>query len=271
MKRVFNDIQIKFIKDNHKTMTYVDMSKLEIFKGLTDKQIRNKARSLGIKKTREFNDKYFEIISTKERAYFLGLIYADGYITDYSELGISLHFDDKYILEVLNEQLGNVHNIKERIRKNSYNGYDYTSHTADLRIYSKPLCDDLIKHGIMPRKTKSNIFPLIEDNLFSHFLRGYFDGDGCIYKHNKQGYNMVHFTCGSKSFLEYLFRKIENKLNITGKIYKEKDKKYRLMYYKQADAKILLEYIYKDSDGLRLERKYKKHLYIGSPMKETIG
>lgn len=271
MKKVFNDIQVKFIKDNYKTMTYVDMSNLDLFKGLTEKQIRNKARNIGLKKNREFNEDYFKTISTKECAYFLGLIYADGYVTNYFELGLSLQYEDKYILEVLNKQLGGVHNIKERKRKNFYNGYDYLSHTADLRIYSKSLCNDLIKNGVVPKKTNSNTHPLVTDSLFSHFLRGYFDGDGCVYKHSKQGYSMIHFTCSNKNFLEYLLKNIESKLKITGKVYKEKDKKYRLMYYRRDDAEILLDYIYINSNGLRLERKYEKHLYIGSPMKETIG
>lgn len=271
MKRIFSDIQIKFIKDNYKTTTYVEMSKMLLFKGLTDKQIRNKARSLGIKKTRTFNDTYFDEINKKEKAYFLGLIYADGYISNECELGISLIYTDRRILDLLNQELGGVHIVKERKRNTSFNGYDYITHSADFRVYSKPIYDGLTKNGISARKTNSNIYPKIDGEFIQHFIRGYFDGDGCVYKHTHQGYNMVHFTCSNKKFLEYLDGVITKNIGIHGKIYKEKDKKYRLMYYRRTDAESLLNYMYYDSDNLRLERKYEKHLYIGSPMKETIG
>lgn len=271
MKRVFNDMQIKFIKKNYKTTTYVDMSNMPLFAGLTDKQIRNKARSLGIKKTRTFNDTYFDQINTKEKAYFLGLIYADGYVANDREFGMSLIYTDRYILDLLNQELGGVHIVKERKRNTSFNGYNYVTHTADFRVYSKPICDGLAKNGISARKTNSNEHPKVDEEFIQHFIRGYFDGDGCIYKHTQQRYNMVHFTCGSKKFLEYLADIITKNIGIHGKIYKEKDKKYRLMYYRKVDAEALLDYVYHDSDNLRLKRKYEKHLYIGSPMKETIG
>jgi len=271
MRRAFNDVQVKFIKNNYKDTTYADMSRLPLFEGLTDKQIRNKARNLGIKKTRTFNDTYFDIIDIKEKAYFLGLIYADGYVSNGSEFGISLIYSDRGILNQLNLELGGVHIVKERKRNTSFNGYDYITHSADFRVYSKPICDGLLKNGIAERKTISNIHPLVDGEHFRHFLRGYFDGDGCVYKHSKQGYNMVHFTCGSKTYLTYLNNMIIKNIDIEGKIYKEKDKKYRLMYYRKVDAEKLLEYMYQNSKGLRLERKYEKHLYIGSPMKEMIG
>lgn len=257
--------QEKFLQENYMDMTYTEISNLDMFSNLTNKQIRNRARNMGLRKSRKFNERYFENIDTPQKSYFLGLMYADGYVIKSGEVAISLMYSDREILKKLNKEIGDVHSIKERRRKNSYNGYDYESHSADLRMYSKAMKDDLDKQGIVERKTHSDIHPEVDGELFQHFLRGYFDGDGCVYKHTKQGYNMVHFTCGSRVFLEYLMKSIEKETGIIGKIYAENDRKLRLMYYREADASILLEYIYRDSDNLRLERKYDKYLYNGSP------
>lgn len=271
MRKIFNDVQVQFIRNNYKTVTYADMSRSDLFKGLTSKQIRNKARGMGIKKTRTFNDDYFDVIDTARKAYFIGFIYADGYITDYNEMGISIHYDDREILEELNNDLGGKHMIKERKRTTTFNGYTYDTHTADFRVYSKPICDGLKHNGISTRKTKSDVFPKIDANYLADFIRGYFDGDGCVYKHTTQGYNMIHFTCGSEIFLKYLMNTIDNQVGVLGKIYKEKKYKYRLMYYRRDDATKLLDYMYHDKANIKLTRKYEKHLYNGSPKKEMIG
>ena len=55
--RVFNEKQIEFIKENYMEMTYSNMSRIELFTGLSEKQIRNKARNIGLSKTRKFNDR----------------------------------------------------------------------------------------------------------------------------------------------------------------------------------------------------------------------
>lgn len=260
MKKIFNTEQVNFIKNNFDKMSYVEMSECELFKELTSKQIRNKARNLGIRKERTFNDEYFKEINSKEKAYFLGLIYADGYVSK-NEFGISLHYKDKYILEKLNKEIGNVHIVKERKRKNSYNGYDYISHSGDFRVYSKKFCNNLRKQNICDNKTLKNIFPIIENKeLFSHFLRGYFDGDGCLYLGKKNP--VVHFTCGSYDFLEHLNKSIFDFYNVKGKIYSENSKKHRLMFYKKEDVLVILNKIYLDSKGLRLERKYNKYIQI---------
>lgn len=119
VKTIFNETQLDYIRDNYNNMTYTEMSQLELFNGLDKKQIRNKARVLGISKTRKFDDSYFNKIDTINKAYWLGLIYADGFISfneqrrNY-EFGIELHTDDKYILDQLNDELGGVHKVTSR-------------------------------------------------------------------------------------------------------------------------------------------------------------
>ena len=52
--------------------------------------------------------KYFDQIDNHEKAYFLGLLYADGYIckSNYTyQMGIALQLQDKYIIEELYKEL----------------------------------------------------------------------------------------------------------------------------------------------------------------------
>lgn len=54
---------------------------------------------------KNINDSFFEKIDTEEKAYFLGLFYADGcnYINgNASRVALSLQEDDKKILEIFN-------------------------------------------------------------------------------------------------------------------------------------------------------------------------
>jgi len=183
MRKIFNKEQIEFIKNNYKVMTYKQMSLLELFNGLNEKQIRNKALSLKCKKERSFNKDYFEKIDSEEKAYWLGFIYADGYVvfnekTRSYELGIEIHKKDEYLLEMLNKSLGNSHKIKNRKRDVSFNGYKYEQNTSNIRIYSKKIVSDLIKNGVGTNKTNSLSHPILKCDkiLFLHFLRGFFDG-----------------------------------------------------------------------------------------------
>lgn len=258
VKSIFNVQQIEFIKSNYENMSYTDMSKLPLFENINGTQIRNKARVLGCSRARKFSKRYFQFIDSEVKAYWLGFIYADGFLTYNKErrnyeLGIEIHTDDKYILDLLNYELGNSHKITSRKRNISFNGYDYISNCSRIRVYSKDICDDLIAHGIVPDKTNSNKHPLIQDDiLFLHFLRGFLDGDGCIYqKDNKL--QAVHFTNANVPFLEYVQKRLDS-LNIKSTIYREKDKKYRLNI-SLIDSKMFLDLIYKNS-SIKLERKY---------------
>jgi len=257
VKSIFNSEQIDFIKNNYSNVTYQQMSDMELFNGLDSKQIRSKARALGLSKTRKFNSDYFNLIDTENKAYWLGFIYADGYIVynknnrNY-ETGIEIHTNDKYMLDKLNQELGNQHKITSRKRNIEFNGYEYISSCSRLRIYSKDICDALIEHGVDINKTNSSIYPKVQHNLFMHFLRGFLDGDGCIYAPEDK-LKAIHFTNANKEFLEYIQQQLLS-INIDSNIHKEKDKKYRL-YISMKQAKEFLDKIYEDC-SIKLERKY---------------
>lgn len=124
-----------------------------------------------------------------------------------------------------------------------------------------------MSHNILPRKTYNENFPIVSDNLFFDFLRGYIDGDGFICE--TKGRLFVGLASYNNEILEY----IQNKLleySIHSKIYienREKSHIYRFQCYKANDVKKLLDYLYQNKDCQKLDRKYQKYksFYGGSP------
>lgn len=65
------------------------------------------------------------------------------------------------------------------------------------------MCNDLISHGCVPNKSLILKPPKIDNELINHFIRGYFDGDGCVSFNSK---TKVYAVCilGTKEILEYI-------------------------------------------------------------------
>lgn len=257
LNKIFSDDDIQYMKENFATKSYKEIAtKL----GFTERQIRSKLNNMGFKKLRSFNKRYFKTVDSPSKAYWLGFLYADGYIVDNSktrnyELGIELDYKDRYILEALSNELGNVHKIINRSRTKEYNGYVFTTNTSVIRIYSKEIVKDLERLGVVQNKTNSVIYPNYNEKYFFDFLRGYLDGDGCI-SINKRGNLLVSFTCSNREFLKTIQNIILKKLSIAGNIYKENDKKFKLMYFRKSDIPKLLSKIYYDPTSIMLLRKY---------------
>jgi hypothetical protein len=162
------------------------------------------------------NDDFFNVINTEEKAYWLGFLYADGYITQHGsqkDIGVSLHIKDKSHLEKLKCSLGATYDVKEYIQKTGYaRGKKY----CRLLMSSDNMYDTLITKGVVPRKSLILTFPdvnILTIELIPHFIRGYFDGDGSIgvgtYKSNskygKEYWNKAKFSFqGTREFLNDL-------------------------------------------------------------------
>ena len=265
MKSIFTDKQIEYLKTNYDKMSYKEISNIL---GFTERQIRGKINNLGLTKIRKFNNEYFKNIDYPNQAYWLGFIYADGYLVSKPksrshELGIELKQTDIKLLECFNEELGNVHNIYTQHKHKTFNGYEYETDSCIIRVYSQEIVEDLIKLSVYPNKTNRIEFPKCE-NFFWDFFRGFNDGDGCLHI-SKTNHMFIQLTNSNKNFLEYLNNNICSLLNIKGSIYKETDHKYRLVYFRKNDTKLLLDTIYKDENCMKLQRKYEIYKsYYGS-------
>ena len=258
-KYMFSDEAIDYMVNNYNTMSY---AKIAEHLNLTEQQVRGKLNNMGYTKLRKFDKNYFHNIDSELKAYFLGFIFADGWVVykpesrNY-EFGMELQSRDKYILEALNNEIGGVHNI---VHKNpeirTIKGVSANcGHEDCLRIYSKNIVEDLISHGIVPDKTHNYHIPSFPQEYFFDFLRGYIDGDGCYYS-NGNNVNMK-IVCASSSVLEWL-QLILGEYYINTNIYHENELKHGLNCTNQNSMKVLINFLYHDNYSLCLTRKYDK-------------
>lgn len=205
-----------------------------------------------------FNEDYFDSINTEKKAYFLGLLWADG--NNYkvkNRIQIALQEQDVDILQKFAEDIelqGFLYKKPGRMEK----GYKKLSKPQyTLRFCSKKVSNLLETYGMAPRKTHTLQFPTcVPENLIRHFIRGYFDGDGCIYVH-KETIQCKFVLCGSL----YMMNKIneiltkECALNF-GNVRVGKNL-YLLGWGGQYQVKRIRDYLYNNAT-VYLQRKFNK-------------
>ena len=129
----------------------------------------------------------------------------------------------------------------------------------DIKISSSKMKSDLLKLGISPNKTMSVGYPLIPENLQNHFMRGVFDGDGCISIHHDKRDNsnrgQVNICSGSFDFIkEY----VDNMVKYCGvkknNIRQPKGTYYVIDWGGLLDVESFYEFLYKDAN-IFLKRK----------------
>lgn len=266
---IFNEEEKEYIRSNYLLMTYKEIGK---HLGYSERQIRGWVNNNCKKKNRVFNTRYFQDIDNSTKAYWLGFIFADGWISG-NELGIQLQKRDEEHLNKFNNELGGVHKISHSHFEGVIHNNKVISVTdsSTLRVYSSDMVCDLINHGINYHKTYVESFPIVSEEFFLDFLRGYIDGDGCIYlsKNNKQ--LAVHITSANQNVLLYIKEKLKEEYFINTNVYSETELKHRIM----ATGKMalnLLDLLYENENGERLERKYQKYLEVkGSPKWQHLG
>lgn len=181
------------------------------------------------------NESYFETIDTKNKAYWLGFIMADGCISTYANqysLKIHISIKDKILIDKFLKDIESSN--KTLYKPSNGNGSYYVSLT------SKKMVTDLMKYGIKEAKSGNEVFPTnIPKEYEFDFIRGYFDGDGLA------GDNRIGFI-GSKLLLENII----NKLNIKTNIYKCTNTDIELFYFQTASKKNIYTFfnkIYSDN------------------------
>lgn len=169
--------------------------------GISDRHYQNILKKHGIQlrervQKYNFNENYFEKIDTEDKAYFLGFIVADGGVSRNNTLCITQKEID--VLEDFKKYIKFEGKIRKRTNINCY----------DIHLTSNKMIDDLLNLGIIPNKTNVVKYPNIPIEIESHFMRGLFDGDGCIsiHKDKREGKGgdrgQVNICSGSKDFIE---------------------------------------------------------------------
>ena len=219
---------------------------------------------------------------TGEMAYVLGFLYADGCIIDAISSRtqyVQFTSKDKDTLILIKSLLKSTHPLSSMppSKRLHRNGIYNSSEVFNLRIGSRKMFNDLAGIGVIPNKSKTITFPFVPSHYLSHFIRGYFDGDGCAYLELAKGKTQniiikklsVIFTSGSKLFLEGLSSNIRKILNLRqDKIY-DSHYAYQLRY-STADSMRLFKFLYKNvRQNIYMERKFKIFLkyFLMRPVK----
>lgn len=200
-----------------------------------------------------FNEHYFDIIDTPNKAYFLGILYADGCNQKNNMITLRLQEDDYDILDKLNKEIDN-----ERPLKYAAGACDNYKNTWELCFGSPHISQALCDLGCVHRKSLVLKYPTWLDlSLQPHFLRGYIDGDGSICKNPKK---MSASFVGTHSFCLEAAKLIQEVCNCHCYIYmqiehEDGDATSILKLNHKTDACVFLDYIYKDAE-LYMQRKY---------------
>jgi len=153
---------------------------------------------------------YFEYIDTKEKAYWLGWLFAEAWLSRHGNnirFGVELHKDDEIdLLDKFAKAIGYNHEHKETEIRRDGELTDYVR----IRFVNDAFANNLIKHGFVVGKRKSKFIELpglVSRELYLAFILGYYDGDG------KVGSTVI--TSGSINFI----RQIKSYFRITHKIW----------------------------------------------------
>lgn len=229
-------------------------------------------RGGGKHKTRKYtlNENYFDTIDTEDKAYFLGLLYADG-CNKNTRVTITLQEKDKNILDVFNKFLN--HNKPLYIEKKSEQNPNWQD-AYMLTISSKHLSDKLMELGCTNKKSLILKFPTekqVPKNLWKHFIRGYFDGDGSINFNSKTNYPSCNI-CSTNNFCLSI-QEFLKEINIESSIIKHTNNngqptRYLLIKGGQHQILKFLDFIYQDST-VYINRKYEKYILLKSNLEKS--
>lgn len=215
----------------------------------------------------QYDENYFKEIDTEEKAYWLGFIYADGYVSNTKsgkKFGLTLSIKDVNHLEKLNTAM------KSNVPIKCYKAQGYSNNEYCRLLFSgEKIFNSLVTHGVVEHKTLKIMPPNIEDKFVSHFIRGYFDGDGCHTHFIQHTHNNTCHTrkdevkiVGTEKLLLWIEKWIFTATGITSNgMFKKRssDEVFSLEYSSIKKTFAFLNYIYKDAE-IYLERKYQKYI-----------
>lgn len=269
MKTLFNNNQeieeaVKLYNDG---ASFTELSKLFncSLTGIRDFLVENRyIKSRGNKditgkdynKRHSCNDSFFDKIDSEKKAYWLGYLFADGYNnTDKKVINFGQSEPQEEMVYRLKEDLEASQPISiNGPRINTIRGKEITSKPAHkITITSKQLSEDLAKHGCTQGKTFTITFPNIDDQFKSHFIRGYFDGDGSIVntKHLKGTSGAQFNIIGTLDLLLGIQKELVEKagLNEVKISPARKDSQvYQLIYGGIENVKKFYSYLYSNSE-----------------------
>ena len=252
-KFLASDISVtKFCKQNKISMKWflIYLNKHGIF-------VKNRQNEV------KFDETIFDNIDTEEKAYWLGFIFADGYI---SKLNKNSKHNYHFELSLKGSDINHLNkfnvfmkHIKNNVSIGKVNCNGKICERCRWSVRNKHLWESLNSKGCVPKKSLILKFP--DENIFSdkslirHFIRGYFDGDGCVSYSDKFHTKLSFGLLGTSDFLTMLV----SYLPIQFKIRKEPKKSVYFGACAGGSALKNLNFLYQNCT-IFLDRKYNRYL-----------
>jgi len=269
----WTDNEINFLKENFENKGKKYCSS---FLHKSESSIQNKANKLKLYVNRDIVSKnmskdiiniddYIEVKNIKI-SYILGLIWTDGtvgFANNKTKTPVIKHTCVKYDSDIITgifKELNWRHFYNEN--KKSIGKNTMSAHW----ISSRDLGNYLISNNYRSKSLGTTIYKNFNQNCISHFLRGLFDGDGCFVASNYKNDKYMQFSITFSSNFDQEWKFLTDILNdikvsYTIRICKDKlGKSSQLNINDTLSIYNLCEFMYKDSYGIRLERKYNKYL-----------
>src|SRR3990172_7525128 len=170
------------------------------------RKIGLKKRSNSVYRRRKFfNNSYFNSIDSEHKAYWLGFLMADGCLyqrnnRNHVQKTVQLYVMDKEVPYKFIQSIEG--NFKPSFNKGVWG----------VTLDSPEMFNSLNSLGCTPKKSLTLKFPVINISIVNHFIRGYFDGDGCVYTYTPKNYSNTSTIyrsigvsiCGTLEFLTVL-------------------------------------------------------------------
>lgn len=209
------------------------------------------------KKRYTLDEKYFANVNTEEKAYWLGYLFADGFIG--TEKTNNIVFSQKENDREIIDQFAKDIKYTGKLRTASPGNQAFKNSQSQVVInFSSPeMTQDLYRLKLTPNKISREEIPPIKSEFLRHFIRGYFDGDGSITIGKQYYKDHVYLKpalniAGNKTFLE----KITNVLPVKTSL---RDSHTPWIKYltcgSNTSMRILYDYLYKDASRF-LKRKH---------------
>lgn len=206
----------------------------------------------------KFNENIFDSIDTEEKAYWLGFIFADGNISSPNKKGKPI-----YTFEISLQLADTNHLYKfNKFMEHQKNNVKTDSFRCRWSVTNKHLWEILNSYGCTPRKSLTLEFPKLEifkdKSLIRHFIRGYFDGDGCI-SHNDQEQEI---PCINVLGTNEMLSTIQNYILMdSNPFYLNNPKNKTTLVISRSTAKaVMFMYALYYKSNISLDRKYQKFL-----------
>jgi hypothetical protein len=221
----------------------------------------------------KFNEDFFSEYTT-ENCYWAGFIAADGWIGRTGSIGIEINrIDEKHLIKFCNIiKRDPILHYRDKIQESGN-----VSHLCSLNLRSETIINNLKnKFYIVPAKSLILKPPInIPFEFQKHFVRGFFDGDGCItasYAKKKKHYNTRFcITAGSYYILDWIKYVMQKQILNIGNpsITKDKRKKntYGITFGGNKQVPLIMSWLYENCENNYLDRKFKKY----NDIKNIIG